>query len=169
MNEEPKSCASLTAADRPLCPLCFCRMRAACSPPPSRVPSQPPPQLRYDVSEPRGCCFLSSGWRLTRLSEKPTQEPNHDGSGGVSGSLVDERRICSFCVISAGHVDLRKPERPAPQIHERRPQSRPITSHPRISLQRGLVKLQTSSQQRPTARVALARAPAAANRAPRLK
>ena len=148
-------------------PPVFCRMRGLLSAPPPPA-SQPTPQLALRCFRTPGLLFLFERLTLdSHIIREATQEPNHDGSGAVSGSLVDGRRTYKVCRVGAW-LTLQKPGRPSSQIHEQRRQSSAHTRHLRISLQPGLVRRRSSPQQRPTARVALARAPAAPNKAPRL-
>ena len=101
MNEELKelASASLTAADRPNSPV-FLQDAGRLL---SRLRPHHPNQLlssRYDVSEPGAAVsFRAASLAYELVSEKPTQEPNHDGSGGVSGSLMDGRRTSKVCCV----------------------------------------------------------------------
>ncbi len=68
----------------------------AASPPAS---SQPTPQLALRCLRTPGLLFLFE--RLTLHSHFREAHPRakHDGSGGVSGSLMDGRRTCNFGVV----------------------------------------------------------------------
>ena len=87
-------------------PPVFCTA-GGCALSPAR-PSQRPNQLlklALRCLRTPGLLFLFERLTLDSHIREATQEPNHDGSGGVSGSLVDGRRICNFDV-SRAHATL---------------------------------------------------------------
>ena len=63
--------------------------------------SQPTPQARATMSPNPGLLFLFERLTLDSHIREATQEPNHDGSGAVSGSLTDGRETCNFDVRCA--------------------------------------------------------------------
>ena len=72
-------------------------------PSPAR-PSQRPNQLlklALRCLRTPGLLFLFERLTLDSHIREATQEPNHDGSGGVSGSLMDRRETCNFDVRCA--------------------------------------------------------------------